>query len=148
MRLNQKGKDLIHKFEGCKLEAYLCPANVWTIGFGNTFYENIEPVEDGDKITRQRAIALSENILKTFEDKCKRLIKQPLTENQFSAIVSFAYNVGVGNLSKSTLLRKVNANPKDISIALEFLRWNKANGKVLNGLVARRKAESDLYFQN
>ena len=81
-----------------------------------------------------------------FSEKVKPLIKSAVNENQFSALVSFAYNVGVGALSKSTLLKKVNANHEDISIATEFAKWNKAGGKVLKGLESRRAAESALYY--
>ena len=147
MKLNQKGKDLIAKYEGCKLEAYLCPSNVWTIGFGNTRYEDNSEVEEGDKITKERALQLFDNILVKFVDGVSKLVTKPLTGNQFSALVSFAFNCGLGNLKSSTLLKKVNVNPKDSTIAAEFARWNKSNGKVLNGLTKRRKAESDLYFE-
>lgn len=147
MTLNKKGIDLIAKYEGCKLEAYLCPSNIWTIGYGNTQYENGEPVEEGDKITKGRALQLFDNILVKFVEGVSNLVKKPLTDNQFSALVSFAFNCGLGNLKSSTLLRKVNINPKDSAIAAEFAKWNKSNGKVLNGLTKRRKAESDLYFE-
>lgn len=146
MKLNQRGKDLIIRYEGMKLEAYLCPANKWTIGVGSTFYEDGSLVEDGDKITKERALKLFDNIADQFSDGVKKLIKKELTENQFSALVSFAFNCGLGNFRTSTLLRKVNVNPKDPTIAAEFAKWNKAGGKVLRGLTIRRKAESDLYF--
>ena len=147
MTLNQKGKALIAKYEGCELEAYLCPSNVWTIGYGNTRYEDNSEVEEGDKITKERALQLFDNILVKFVDGVSKLVTKPLTDNQFSALVSFAFNCGLGNLKSSTLLRKVNVNPKDTTIATEFGKWNKSNGKVLNGLTKRRKAESDLYFE-
>jgi lysozyme len=146
MKLNNLGIDLMHFFEGCKLEAYQCSAKVWTIGWGNTFYENGTPVKQGDKITQDRANSLFVFVANKFADEIKKLIKSNLTENQFSALVCFAYNVGTGNLAKSTLLKKVNANPNDPSIANEFLRWNKAGGKELLGLTRRRTAESKLYF--
>jgi lysozyme len=146
MKLNKLGIDLMHFFEGCKLEAYQCSAKVWTIGWGNTFYENGTPVKQGDKITQDRANSLFVFVANKFADEIKKLIKTNLTENQFSALVCFAYNVGTGNLAKSTLLKKVNANPNDATIANEFLRWNKAGGKELLGLTRRRTAESKLYF--
>jgi lysozyme len=74
------------------------------------------------------------------------MVKKPLTQNQFNALVSFAYNVGTGAFSTSTLLKKVNANPNDLTIRNEFARWTRANGKIVNGLVNRRKKESDVYF--
>lgn len=154
MRTNQKGIELIHRFESCKLEAYECPASLnlppnkkfWTIGWGNTTYADGSKVKKGDKITQAQADRLFEIVLSKFEREVSRLVKVNLTDNQFSALVSFAYNVGTANLASSTLLKKVNANPNDPTIAYEFSRWNKASGTVLNGLVNRRKAESDLYF--
>jgi lysozyme len=146
MKVNNLGIDLMHYFEGCKLEAYQCSAKVWTIGWGNTFYENGTPVKQGDKITQDRANSLFVFVANKFADEIKKLIKTNLTENQFSALVCFAYNVGTSNLAKSTLLKKINANPNDATIANEFLRWNKAGGKELLGLTRRRTAESKLYF--
>jgi lysozyme len=146
MKVNNLGIDLMHFFEGCKLEAYQCSAKVWTIGWGNTFYENGTPVRQGDKITQDRANSLFVFVANKFAGEIKKLIKTNLSENQFSALVCFAYNVGTGNLAKSTLLKKVNANPNDPSISNEFLRWNKAGGKELLGLTRRRTAESKLYF--
>jgi lysozyme len=146
MQLNDKGKDLIKLFEGCKLVAYKCSAAKDTIGYGNTFYEDGRPVKPGDKISQERANELFEIIAKDFADKVKPLIKSVVTPNQFAAITSFAYNAGIGNLKSSTLLKKVNANPNDTSIALEFAKWVRANNKVLAGLEKRRAAESKLYF--
>jgi len=146
MKLNQAGIKLMHDFEGCKLTAYLCPANVATIGYGNTYYEDGKPVKLGDTITQERANQLFEAIAEDFAKRVRTLLRVTLNENQFSALVSFAYNAGVANLNKSTLLRKVNANPIDPTIDAEFLKWNKANGQVLAGLTRRRQAESKLYF--
>ena len=146
MQLNDKGKDLIKFYEGCKLVAYKCSAAKDTIGYGNTFYENGTPVKPGDKITQERANELFEIIAKEFADKVAPLVKSAVTPNQFAALVSFAYNAGIGNLKSSTLLKKVNANPNDPSIDLEFQKWNKAGGKVLAGLTKRRASESKLYF--
>jgi lysozyme len=141
-----KGIAIIRKFEGLKLTAYLCPANVWTIGYGSTFYENGSKVQQGDKITLDRADKLLFEMVKRFEISVKGLIKSSINENQLGALTSFAFNVGVGALNKSTLLRKVNANPTDPTIRNEFMRWTKAGGKVLKGLVTRREAEANLYF--
>jgi lysozyme len=146
MQLNDKGKDLIKLFEGCKLVAYKCSAAKDTIGYGNTFYENGTSVKPGDKITQERANELFEIIAKEFADKVAPLVKSLVTPNQFAALTSFAYNAGIGNLKSSTLLKKVNANPNDPSIALEFAKWDKAGGKVLAGLTKRRASESKLYF--
>ena len=148
MKLNEKGIVLMHQFEGLKLTAYLCPAKVWTIGYGNTFYEDGTKVKQGDKITKERAEQLFFNITnKNFTEPLLKLLKKQINENQFSALVCFAYNVGIGNVSKSTLLKKVNANPNDLTIRNEFLKWNKAGGKVLNGLTKRRESEANLYFE-
>jgi lysozyme len=147
MEINKAGKDLIKKFEGCKLKAYKCPANVWTIGFGNTFYEDGSKVKEGDVITQERANELFDIIIIDFVRMSNALVKSDVTENNFSAIVSFAFNVGTGNLKKSTLLKKVNADPKDPTIKAEFMKWTRANGVVLKGLVRRREAEAKLYEQ-
>lgn len=136
----------MHQFEGCKLDAYLCPANVPTIGYGNTFYESGRKVKMGESISQERADRLFEWVADSFAVQVRHLLKAQLTENQFSALVCFAYNVGIGNLKASTLLKKVNVNPNDTEIFTEFLRWNKAGGKVLNGLVKRRQAEANLYY--
>jgi len=147
MEVNKAGKDLIKQFEGCKLKAYKCPAGLDTIGYGNTWYPDGTKVKPGDVITQERANELLDIIVEDFAKKVKPLIKQNLTDNNFSALISFAYNVGVGNLKSSTLLKKVNANPKDPSIKAEFNKWTKANNVVLKGLVRRREAEAKLYEQ-
>jgi lysozyme len=144
--MNKAGKDLIKSFEGCKLVAYQCSAGLWTIGYGNTFFEDGTPVKPGDRITQEKAEQLFELIVGIFADKVAKEIKTILTDNQFAAIVSLAYNIGIGNLQKSTLLKKVNFNPNDPTIRAEFARWNKAGGKVLAGLTRRRAAEAKLYF--
>jgi lysozyme len=146
MQLNDKGKDLIKFYECCKLIAYKCSAAKDTIGYGNTFYENGTSVKPGDKITQERANELFEIIAKEFADKVAPLVKSAVTPNQFAALTSFAYNAGIGNLKSSTLLKKVNANPNDPTIDLEFAKWVRANNKVLAGLEKRRAAESKLYF--
>jgi lysozyme len=155
MKVNSDGIELLHSFESCRLTAYLCPANKWTIGWGNTFYENKTSVKKGDKITQERADQLFLNILSRFENEVKSLVKVPLNCYQFSALVSFAYNCGsdidadtiAEGLGDSTLLRKVNANPADPAISDEFMKWTRANGQVLGGLIKRRKAEAKLYFK-
>lgn len=146
MILGSKGCELIQKFEGCELKAYKCSAGVWTIGWGNTMYENGISVKEGDSISHNRAIELFSMIASKFASGVTKRIKQQVTQNQFDALVSFAYNCGFGNLDKSTLLKKVNTNPNDDSIRDEFMKWNKGGGKVLAGLTRRRKAEADLYF--
>ena len=147
MKLNKEGADLIKSFEGCKLKAYQCSAKKWTIGYGNTFFEDGTPVKVGDAITQDKAEKMFELIANEFAAKVAKLVPSHITPNQFGSLVSFAYNCGVVNLQKSTLLKKVNANHNDPSIREEFLKWNKAGGKVLAGLTRRREAEANLYFK-
>jgi lysozyme len=148
MKVNAEGYALLKKFEGCVLKAYRCPANVWTIGFGNTFYEDGTKVKEGDVITQQRADELAKYIVEQFATSIRAMIKQPLNENQFSACVSLAYNIGTGGFKKSSVLRKLNVNPTDQTIADSFRLWNKGGGVVLKGLVRRREAEIALYFKS
>lgn len=154
MKTNAAGIALMHHFESCQLRAYKCPAGVWTIGWGNTFYEDGTSVREGDVITQARADSLFLIILAGFERDVISLLKVPVNQNQFSAMVSFAYNAGSDidadvipeGLGDSTLLKLVNANPNNPRIADEFKKWNKSKGKVLNGLIRRRAAEAKLYF--
>ena len=141
-----RGIPIIRKFEGLRLKAYLCQAGVPTIGWGNSFYENGSKVQLGDKITLDRADRLLFFIVAKFEGEVNKLVTSEINENQLGALTSFAFNVGTGNLKKSTLLKKVNINPNDPLIRNEFMRWTKAGGQVLKGLVTRRQAEADLYF--
>jgi lysozyme len=147
MKLNKAGSDLIKEFEGCKLKAYQCSAKKWTIGYGNTFFEDGTPVVAGNAITQQKAEQLFEIIANDFSAKVAKLVPSHITPNQFGALTSFAYNCGVVTLQKSTLLKKVNANHNDPSIRAEFMKWNKAGGNVLAGLTRRREAEANLYFK-
>jgi|ERR1035437_677780 lysozyme len=139
--------NLIKLSEGFKSKAYLCPAGVSTIGFGNTFYENGAKVTLNDpEITMERGVELLKFTLKSFEQYVDSYCRDDINQNQFDALVDFCYNVGPANLKSSTLLKKVNLNPIDESIKLEFAKWNKGGGRILPGLVARRTAESKLYF--
>jgi lysozyme len=146
-KISKKGLDLIKKFEGLKLKPYLCSAGVPTIGYGNTLYENGKKVSLKDTIiTEQRATELLSNSLQNLEQHVDSFCRDDINQNQFDALVSFAFNLGPYNLKSSTLLKKVNKNPNDPTIRDEFMRWTKAGGKVLKGLVERRKCEADLYF--
>jgi lysozyme len=147
MKVNAEGYALIKKFEGCRLKAYLCPANVWTIGYGNTFYENGMKVKEGDVITQQRAEELAKFIIDQFAVTIEPFIQKPLNDNQFSACVSLAYNIGTSGFKRSSVFKKLNINPNDPTIADSFKLWNKGGGKVLAGLVKRREAEIQLYFK-
>ena len=147
MILNNKGYLLITKHEGLKLKPYLCPAKIPTIGYGNTYYPDGKRVTLLDKdITKQQAFDMFKEIANRFAKRVDTLVTSNINQNQFNSLVSFAYNVGTGNFSTSTLLKKVNKNPNDLTIKDEFLKWNKAGGKVLNGLTNRRNEEADLYF--
>lgn len=146
-KLSQKGLDLIKQFEGLSLTPYLCPANIVTIGYGNTYYPNGQKVKLTDPaITQIVAESFLKHSLSTYEKAVDSFCRDDISQSQFDALVSFAYNLGTGALQKSTLIKKVNANPKDVTIADEFMKWNKANGKVLAGLTKRRQAEANLYF--
>lgn len=140
----QNGKNLIKEFEGFRSTAYVCPAGVVTVGYGTTRI-NGNPVELGTKITTDEAEQFLEQDLKGFESAVNQNVIVEITENQFDALVSFVYNVGVGNFKKSTLLKKLNAG-KINEAADEFLKWNKAGGKTLAGLTTRRKAERKLFL--
>lgn len=155
MRLNEEGYKIIMEFEGLSLKPYLCTSSIPTIGFGNTFYPNGKKVTLRDKpITKEYAIEIFKFIADLFAKDVNILLKTTVTQNQFNALVSFAYNLGSDidaddipeGLGDSTLLKKVNKNPNDLTILNEFLKWVRSNGKISNGLVKRRKLEAKLYF--
>jgi len=145
--IDQAGIALIKKYEGFRAKPYLCPARIPTIGYGATYYPNGNKVTMNDReITEPQAQAMLIDHLSDFVKHVNRYTTDiNLTDNQFSALVSFAYNVGIGALQKSTLLKKVRTNPSDKSIHNEFLKWSNANGKQLAGLLKRRTEESYLY---
>ncbi|MCY4781759.1 lysozyme [Sphingobacterium sp. UT-1RO-CII-1] len=149
MRVGEKGLSLIKKFEGWYSKPYLDPIGIPTIGYGFTYYlPSRKKVTMQDKaLTLQEGEVMLKEVLKGYEGDVLRLVKKPLTQNQFDALVSFTYNLGGYNLSKSTLLKKININPNDSAIAGEFVKWNRAGGAVLKGLTRRREAERDLYFK-
>jgi len=147
MKIGQKGLDLIKKKEGMALTPYICPAGIPTIGYGNTYYPDGRKVTMNDNaITEQDAENLLKHVLENYENGVNRYVQKPINQNQFDALVSFAYNLGLGALKESTLLKKVNSDPNDVDIAFQFSRWNKADGRALAGLTLRRKEEADLYF--
>ena len=144
--INEIGLKLIAQFEGCYLQAYLCPANVWTIGIGTTIYPNGVKVKKGDKCTLEQAHEYLAHDMIEFEKTVNDSVKVPLSQNQFDALVSLAYNIGSTAFKNSTLLKKLNA--KDYQGAADqFLRWNKGGGKVLKGLVSRRESERALFLK-
>lgn len=139
MQISKEGIELIKDFEGFSAKAYQCSAGVWTLGYGST-----DGVKNGDKITLGEAEKRLAQDLAYFEAEIDILVKVPLTQSQFDALVSFTYNVGVGALKKSTLLKRLNAGKYE-EVPAQLMRWNKAGGKVLAGLVRRRQAEADLF---
>lgn len=145
MKLSDNYIRQIRNFEGFSARAYYEGVK-WTIGYGNTYYENGTPVKKGDVISQARAEELFMNILNDFSRGVKNSLKVPVNQNQFDALVSFAYNVGIGAFRKSTLLKKVNKNPDDPTIREEFLRWKYSGGRILNGLIRRRQVEANHYF--
>ena len=142
MHMSQGGLDnLLKKFEGCKLKAYRCPANVCTIGYGHTSAAGAPQVADGMIITQADAEDILKRDIVKYEIAVMDLVKVKLTQNQFDVLVDFAYNAGVGNLKSSTMLKKVNAGDLD-AVPAELMKWTKGGGKVLPGLVRRRQAAS------
>jgi len=142
MNISQKGINLIKNFEGCRLTAYKCPANILTIGYGHTGSD----VHTGQKITQEEAEKLLRQDLIVHCNNVSRLVKVPLNQNQFDALVSFEYNVGYGAFMNSTLLKLLNQK-KYKEASEQFGRWKFAGGKILAGLVKRREAEKQLFLQ-
>lgn len=143
MKTGAKCKELIKSFESLKLKAYPDPGTggkPWTIGWGHT-----KGVKPGDQITQVQAETFLAEDLSVFEAAVSTAIKRPMTQNQFDAMVSLAFNIGGSNFASSTLVKKFNAGDASGS-ADEFLRWNRANGKVMNGLTRRRTAERELFL--
>lgn len=143
MKLSQRGIDLIKQFEGYSSKAYPDPATggvPWTIGYGTT-----KGVKPGMVITAQQAEKMLRDDVAKFESGVSSLITAPTTQGQFDAMVSLAYNIGLGNFGKSTLLKKHNARCYTCA-ADQFRVWNRANGKVMNGLTKRRAAERQVYM--
>lgn len=145
MQTSEKGISLIKEFEGCKLNAYQDSVGVWTIGYGWTQPVDGKPIRAGMTIKQETAERLLKTGLVSYESDVSRLVKVGLTQGQFDALVSFTYNLGARSLSTTTLLRKLNAGDY-AGAADEFLRWNKAGGKILNGLTRRREAERALFL--
>lgn len=156
--VNKETLDLIKSFEGFSLKAYPDPAThaePYTIGWGTTIYPNGKKVHLGDIITVEYAEECFQHDVNKVALDIVPIIHKVLTPNQFGALVSFAYNVGedidadtvAEGLGDSTLLKKVNVNPFDPTIALEFAKWNRAGGQIMDGLTRRRKAEANLYFK-
>jgi len=142
MKTGTKGIELIKHFEGCELEAYKCAAGVWTIGYGH-----IKGVTSDSVITQEQAEQMLVEELNEYEGYINNMVTVPLSQNQFDALVSWVYNLGGGNLKASTLLKVVNSG-EFTGVPEQIMRWNKAGGKVLEGLTRRRQAEADLFSGN
>lgn len=142
MKIGTQGLELIKHFEGLELNAYQCAAGVWTIGYGHT-----KGVESGMSISEARANEMLEEELVEYEGYVNDMVSVSLSQCQFDAMVSWVYNLGGGNLKASTLLKVLNAGDYD-GVPAQMMRWNKAGGKVLEGLTRRRQAEADMFSGN
>ena len=134
-----EGLALIKKFEGCELKAYQCSAGVWTIGYGHT-----KDVVEGMEITQEQAEQMLVDELHEYESYINKYVTVALSQNQFDALVSWVYNRGPANLSASTMLKVLNSGEYE-DVPAQMIRWNKAGGKVLEGLIRRREAEACLF---
>ena len=140
MRIDEKGRKLIQGFEGLRLKAYRCPANIPTIGWGHT-----ANVRMGDEITRDEAEDLFTQDIAKFENCVHKYATVELSQNEFNALVSLAYNIGCNALKRSTLLKRLNVNRKE-DAADEMLRWDNAGGRKLAGLTRRRNEEREMFL--
>ena len=146
MQTSEAGLQLIKSFEGFRAKPYRDAVGIPTIGYGATFYPGGRKVSLNDPaITEAQASELLRNMLQGFENGVQRQISVPLEQHEFDALVSFAYNLGTNALAGSTLLRKLNAGDKK-GAADQFLRWNRADGRVLSGLTRRREAERAMFL--
>ena len=139
MKISEYGLDLIKHFEGLELEAYQCAAGVWTIGYGHT-----KDVQPGDQWSESHADHMLEVEMEEYENYVNTAVTVPLSQNQFDALVSWVYNLGNGNLTSSTMLKVLNSSDY-AGVPAQIKRWNKAGGKVLEGLTRRRQAEADMF---
>lgn len=144
MQTSADGLKLIKNFEGERLQAYLCPAGIWTIGYGHTDAAGLPKVVPGMVITKRDAEDILRRDLRQYENTVSDAVKVALTQNQFDALVSFCYNVGAGAFRKSSLLTKLNRGDYD-AVPSELMKWNKGGGKELPGLTRRRRAEAALW---
>lgn len=147
MKLNKAGIDFIKGHESLRLTAYRPTSNDrWTIGWGNTFYLNGSPVKQGDTITKTEAEKLFLGSLIPFERSVQDSIKIPINQSQFNSLVSLSYNIGVDRFKQSSVVKLINNNGSKNDIANAFLKWTKQKGKILEGLINRRKSEIQQYF--
>ena len=139
MNISKEGLSLIKKFEGCELEAYKCAAGVWTKGYGST-----KDVKEGDTLTQEEADDLLLHEMSEYEGYINEMVTTNLKQNQFDSLVSWVFNLGPANLKASTMLKVLNLGNLE-GVPEQMKRWNKANGKTLDGLIRRRKAEALLF---
>jgi lysozyme len=144
MNTSEAGLKLVKSFEGLRLKAYRCPAGIWTIGYGHTTAAGPPEVREGMRITAADAEAILKRDLERFEAAVSAMVKVPLTQAQFDVLVSFAFNCGTAALRRSTLLKRVNQGAFD-AVPVELMKWTKADGRELPGLVRRRRAEAALW---
>lgn len=142
MKIDKYGKDHLIEEEGLKLKAYKDTVGVWTIAIGNTYYEDGTKVKQGDIITKERALKLMETTVKSFEDNINKVVKVPLNQNQFNALVSFSYNIGTGGFNGSTLLKLLNSG-KYKEASEQFIKWTKQKE-----LTDRRVREKALFLKD
>jgi lysozyme len=144
MRMTEEGLALIKRFEGFRSDAYRCPAGIWTVGYGHTSMAGAPEVTPGLKVSRAEAGEILRRDVAKFAEGVAARVEADLTPSQFSALASFAYNVGLGNFAKSSVLKAVNAGDFD-AVARRLQMWVKAGGRTLPGLVRRRAAEAELF---
>lgn len=140
MNISKQGIDLIKSFENLRLTAYLCPAGVWTIGYGHT-----ANVKRGDMITEEQAQKMLESDLAWIERTIQAAVTVPLTQNQYDALCSIIYNIGSTMFRNSTLLKYINSGAEENAIVDQFMRWKFVNGRESKGLVNRRRKEVELW---
>jgi len=146
-QIGKAGIDLIKEFEGDKLKSYQDSVGIWTIGYGSLIMPNGQKVKSGDIITEQQAEQLFMADIAPRAKSVSDMIKTQINQNQFDALMCFAYNLGIMSLLYSTLLKEVNTNPNNPDIRNQFAKWVYAGKEIIPGLVRRRKAEADLYFK-
>jgi len=148
MNIGDRGLDLIRAFEGFRAEPYRDAVGVPTIGYGSTYYPDGQRVRISDPpITREQATDLMMQVLREFEDGINAALRVEVTQNQYDALVCWAFNIGVSAAQNSTLMKKLNSGDYS-GAADQFLRWNRAGGQVLRGLTRRREAERALFLED
>ena len=148
MKLDKNGFNLLSTLEGLRLKSYKCSAGKWTIGLGNTFYEDGSKVKEGQKISNERAMELFNFISKKYEKAVNDSVKVAISQNQFNALFCFAYNVGITGFKNSTLLRMINSSADRLKIEKAFMMWKgKPNEKGIPILKSRRQAEINEFFR-